>query len=267
MPANYQPLSSDITCTGNGEQCSCEKRQRSAYGLWWPHVLFLGFSIGMGVLTALVLRRLDYYALLSSRGTDQILDREGDRLEAVRFHGTFDLNTPFKGPPSLEVKAAWERLVRPGVLAIGEKEWTLAQPQYPDASVEIPVSNQLTHGRRFMATLEVTHQINCLYNLFKLNYLDYFEDAKVLREANVTRDRERVDHCIDILRQKLLCDADTSLVTYNWVQRVGRPVANFNSLHQCRNFERVRSWAETHSYVSSVDIQKPDHVVGLGRYP
>lgn len=55
-----------------------------------------------------------------------------------------------------------------------------------------------------------------------------------------------VDHCADILRQKLMCDADTGIITYNWVKHHRLPHANFNVEHKCRNFEDVLSWVYAH---------------------
>ena len=48
-----------------------------------------------------------------------------------------------------------------------------------------------------------------------------------------------LDHCADMLRQKLMCDADANLVTYNWIKNHYAPKPNFNVQHQCRNYERL----------------------------
>ena len=56
----------------------------------------------------------------------------------------------------------------------------------------------------------------------------------------------KLDHCADLLRQKLLCDADTGVVTYNWVRHMSHPTPNFNTVHKCRDFEAVRKWAKAH---------------------
>lgn len=48
-----------------------------------------------------------------------------------------------------------------------------------------------------------------------------------------------MDHCADILRQKLMCDADASLITYNWIKNHYAPKPNFNVQHQCRNYNHI----------------------------
>lgn len=53
------------------------------------------------------------------------------------------------------------------------------------------------------------------------------------------------DHCADMLRQKLMCEADASLITYNWLKHHYYPHPNFNVEHQCRNYSRLVEVAET----------------------
>jgi hypothetical protein len=48
-----------------------------------------------------------------------------------------------------------------------------------------------------------------------------------------------MDHCADMLRQKLMCDADANLVTYNWIKKHYAPKPNFNVQHQCRDYGRL----------------------------
>jgi len=50
------------------------------------------------------------------------------------------------------------------------------------------------------------------------------------------------DHCADTLREKLLCNADVGVITYNWVKHHSQPVPNFNTNHKCRNFDAISAW-------------------------
>lgn len=54
------------------------------------------------------------------------------------------------------------------------------------------------------------------------------------------------DHCADMLRQKIMCDADVGIVTYDWHENENHPVANFNTPHKCRNFSQVLEWSYRH---------------------
>jgi len=50
------------------------------------------------------------------------------------------------------------------------------------------------------------------------------------------------DHCADMLRQKLMCDTDMGIITYNWRKHHYRPHPNFNVQHKCRDFEAGLEW-------------------------
>lgn len=54
-------------------------------------------------------------------------------------------------------------------------------------------------------------------------------------------------HCLDILRQQLMCTVDVAVLGQVWWNKQ-KPTAypDFNTKHTCRNFEDVRSWAEKH---------------------
>ena len=56
-----------------------------------------------------------------------------------------------------------------------------------------------------------------------------------------------IAHCLDILRQQLMCTVDVGVLGQVWWDR-DEPTAypDFNTEHKCRNFEDVRRWAEVH---------------------
>ena len=60
------------------------------------------------------------------------------------------------------------------------------------------------------------------------------------------------DHCADLLRQKLQCDSDVGIYTYNWVKDHKRPYPNFNTRHKCRNFDDILRWGRAH------EAKRPD---------
>ena len=51
------------------------------------------------------------------------------------------------------------------------------------------------------------------------------------------------DHCIDSIRQSLICSSDISTNHYNWVQDSKHIQPHLDSVHTCRNFEKIREWA------------------------
>ena len=43
-----------------------------------------------------------------------------------------------------------------------------------------------------------------------------------------------------------MCDADTAVITYNWLKGHYKPHPNFNVEHQCRDFDAVLRYATEH---------------------
>lgn len=54
------------------------------------------------------------------------------------------------------------------------------------------------------------------------------------------------DHCIENLRQNIMCRGDVAIVTYDWAEGIEDPFPNFNVLRRCRNFEKLLNWVDEH---------------------
>ena len=145
-------------------------------------------------------------------------------------------------------------------------------PHNPDT---IRISDDFGGG--YMASPEVYHQLHCLVGsmemcyVFRINSIknllrmgsywnwDYYRNSS---KPNVGRITSRMhygidsptirflrlltcttDHCIELLRQNLMCKADTTLVTFRWVEGVHEPFPNFSNWHRCRNWDSIVHWA------------------------
>lgn len=55
-------------------------------------------------------------------------------------------------------------------------------------------------------------------------------------------------HCLDILRQQLMCTVDVGVFGQIWYRPSGEKnisaFVDFNTPHKCRNYDDVRRWAE-----------------------
>ena len=92
-----------------------------------------------------------------------------------------------------------------------------------------------------MAQLNVHHQLHCLKSIRQAFYPEYYPD-------DGRHKLDHIDHCIDNLRMAIMCNADISLQTFDWVDNSPRPLANFKTEHECLDFEALDSWAEDHSF-------------------
>ncbi|EHA19807.1 hypothetical protein ASPNIDRAFT_142954, partial [Aspergillus niger ATCC 1015] len=101
-------------------------------------------------------------------------------------------------------------------------------------------------GGGYMGSVEVLHQLHCLNMLRQASYEDYYKDKPGPWEDSPQILRHHLDHCIDILRQKLMCDADVGILTYVWVKGHKDPFPDFNVHHKCRDFRAVKQWVGQH---------------------
>jgi hypothetical protein len=64
---------------------------------------------------------------------------------------------------------------------------------------------------------------------------------------------EHIDHCIDSLRQSLTCNADISVLTWNWDHREQRNVPQATVSHVCKRFVKIQEWAREHAVQEAWD--------------
>jgi hypothetical protein len=93
-------------------------------------------------------------------------------------------------------------------------------------------------------------------SLWQATYPDHYLKNDEYYRNNLEEWREHVDHCADMLRQKLMCDADSTLITYNWIKKHTSPHPNFNTQHDCRNYSAILELAKSSRVNASVFPQK-----------
>lgn len=69
--------------------------------------------------------------------------------------------------------------------------------------------------------------------------------------------RSSVDHCIEMLRQVIMCNTDVNLIPTQWVHGRDRPYPNFNTKHVCRNYEAILQWAIEHQVQPGLMTKPP----------
>lgn len=87
------------------------------------------------------------------------------------------------------------------MFSVDEDDFQASHPQHPESAVR--VQNGGKDDGRYLATFAATHQLHCLYNLFRASYLDSYPDERSDYDEDPRKWHQRVDHCVDILRQKL----------------------------------------------------------------
>ena len=54
---------------------------------------------------------------------------------------------------------------------------------------------------------------------------------------------DHLDHCVDSIRQSLMCSSDISTVVWAWDESRQMTLPLANVTHTCRDFEAIRQWA------------------------
>jgi hypothetical protein len=141
--------------------------------------------------------------------------------------------TKYQGPPDDVNTAAWNRLTNTGIVALTNEE----QQRLHDVSAIFETSSQ--GEATYLGAIEVFHQLHCL-DMLRLEV--YGTLTQWLHEHHSMKDKmEHLDHCIDFLRQSLMCRPSIEILPFGIDQSSFR--ARFNGTHTCADFEAVRDWA------------------------
>ncbi|KAJ4298840.1 hypothetical protein N0V90_004082 [Kalmusia sp. IMI 367209] len=116
-----------------------------------------------------------------------------------------------------------------------------------DKSVKVP--KRLGGG--YMANLAVFHQLHCVNILWQHTYLDYYKPREKILQEGDEKVHQHLDHCADIVRQALMCHADTSTLTYDWPEdRTEEFLKENHTLPRtCRKWDKIMDWARDRELV------------------
>ncbi|KUJ16675.1 uncharacterized protein LY89DRAFT_669143 [Mollisia scopiformis] len=153
------------------------------------------------------------------------------------FHTGVDDNlSEYMGEPSHELDANWSSLY-PSVYQLIPKEE--AEKLYAKTMI-FPHDKE----RRYVIELDVFHQLHCLNMIRQTLRPDYYkpyvpgEDGEDLLFGH-----HHIDHCVETIRQALVCASDVTVYTWHWDYEVNAMRNQFATPHTCRNFEKIREWA------------------------
>lgn len=174
------------------------------------------------------------------------VDNDLDIIWATKsFNGSFKKQTIYRQRASPEVDQAWRDLgayAQPFAIREDEGEKYGLRPWQVKRIPE--------QGGGFVAILESTHHLHCLNVLRQASHFDwdYYRSAALANGKGVFADTEdvvalHVSHCLDMLRQRLMCTADTTVCGQVWVEDYG-PLVFANVERKCRNYDEITQWAK-----------------------
>ncbi|KAF4447024.1 Tat pathway signal sequence [Fusarium albosuccineum] len=133
---------------------------------------------------------------------------------------------------SPDAEKAWTQLMDPYIVQITGKE---------AEGISRPTSKISKDPDYYITSLDVYHQLHCLNDIRKM-VRDYNTTEGVLGRLQTMHKF----HCIDSLRQSLMCNADLSLIHWYWADHPGKHFPNATTTHICRKWSKIEEWAVSH---------------------
>lgn len=160
---------------------------------------------------------------------------------------------------SSEVDQAWEDLVFGRYLRLRESEvnWLDSDEESDNLEV-IPEDVSVITKAGMYGGVDMLYSLHCLNMLRKhlhsdhknMQYFSDEEDSMHLGKSSImalSSHTDDSDHCIDQLRQSIMCAGDLTPVTLRhvWMENPRRSVllGETERMHTCRNFDAIRDWA------------------------
>ncbi|KAI0474683.1 hypothetical protein F4859DRAFT_504525 [Xylaria cf. heliscus] len=167
----------------------------------------------------------------------------------ITYNNIFRDKIELGGPPTIELEHRWRSLWDHGNIEF-QKEEIYELGKSTEGLLHAGGNNP---ERGYVANLEVFHYLHCLNQIRQFTYKEHYathmaewieKDHRTIVDMNVTDpnnvlDRTHVDHCIDALRQQLMCSADVVplLVLVDEGSKSGYKT-DFKVNMKCRNYEK-----------------------------
>lgn len=101
----------------------------------------------------------------------------------------------------------------------------------------------------YMAQMDVFHQIHCLNMLRRAAFAGH-GIKHPMKHSKIGM--VHLGHCTDILLQSLMCNANTEMLTLDWIESQTSPFPDFSVHRKCKDINSLIKWRDDHG----VDIEK-----------
>ncbi|KAI0855865.1 hypothetical protein F4860DRAFT_446445 [Xylaria cubensis] len=160
--------------------------------------------------------------------------------------------SPYAGSPSKDIDRAWTKLLDHINLRVSDREIASSN----QTSVRLP------NGQGSLVWMDVSHQLHCVKYLRQWIYRDHYHPEVGPEET--PHWLLHTDHCLDLIRQALMCHPDTSLMTFHWAAGSREPMLKLESPeHDCVDWEDLMQKVEPRRVSDTemaVLINPSDHV-------
>ncbi|KZT37528.1 hypothetical protein SISSUDRAFT_1106600 [Sistotremastrum suecicum HHB10207 ss-3] len=140
----------------------------------------------------------------------------------------------YHGPPTDETDEAWNSLYPVGMSRISKEE----------ASRIANWTERIPGDDHYVVQLDAWHQIHCLNLIRKALLPERYGPSRLFDSVLENDDTpfDHVDHCVNILRENIVCNADTTPNVFQWNEDKQMMFPHFDSVHMCRDWDAVKEW-------------------------
>ncbi|KAK7471275.1 hypothetical protein VKT23_002683 [Stygiomarasmius scandens] len=197
-------------------------------------IYYLVIFVQAVVIVALTLTALRHPYAMSIDSARQVLVYSPAKDIATGQLVTFDLSpekpSRYRDNPSDEVDSIWRDLYRAGISYLKPEEKENLQLAGEDAE-------KIAERPDKLIQLAVFHDLHCVNKLRQRLHQDYYTASSLLLGT------WHMDHCIDALRQTIMCASDITPIAWRWNYARGMIMRDASVVHQCRDFDKVKEWA------------------------
>jgi hypothetical protein len=174
-----------------------------------------------------------YSALIEALQSSPLLPALHYGIRTVNHN--FEDTNPFHGAPLSAIESQWM------VTLNGAHELRLTPTQMSTFNL---TSVQLANGSNdYMVQPVAYNMLHCLYTIYKYAHPDFYGPDPFGPEWV----KNHTDHCVDNLRQYVMCHGSTGFSTFRWEQARKIPWPVLDSREVCVNWTRFDGWVGGHS--------------------
>jgi hypothetical protein len=152
----------------------------------------------------------------------------------------------FRQLPSPAVDAAWDKLTEHGFSYV-TKAQALKMGWDLETTAKIPGSLKPGAGTYYAGETDMIHKMHCLNMIRKDVFFSYYWSDMYPDGNPSERHKIHSSHCLYIILQSLMCDANTDMIPHVYLEDYAWPVPDFEINRKCGNFGGVKKWEATHS--------------------
>lgn len=113
------------------------------------------------------------------------------------------------------------------------------------------------------------HHLHCLHFIWQDHHMSYFPDTKKNKEGVPEMYERHYEHCVDYLRQAIMCNFDPGIIPYYWVRKHNQPTPDGNTFHKCVNWDHLQDWLKNRAVEmpEGFEWRQPPDAVSLPKNP